>query len=221
MKENRSVKSLESDINIFELIRAELSNLHWILLIVIVFSGAMFLYSTQKIKPQYMGEKSISVKTQIKDPTVFSEIISSDEFLGQVITTLNLNSSVEQLRSKVTVSPLLSSSELDTIYFKVQVGWTDLTTTTKISDLIATHFIQKAPALLPIIEPFVLGSKVDMILSPSKAILQRTIIGGILGGIIAVGFILISYLFDFRIRSTNELVEFSKIQVVAAVKVKK
>lgn len=221
MKENRSVKSLESDINIFELIRAEISNLHWILLIVIVFGGLMFVYSAQRIKPQYMGENTISVKTQIKDPTVFSQIINSDEFLGQVITTLDLNTSIEQLRSKINVLPLLASSELDTIYFDVRVKWTDLATTTKISDLIAQNFIQKAPALLPVTEPFVIGRKIDLILSPSKVILQRTIIGGVLGGIIAVGFILISYLFDFRIRSANELVEFSKIPVVAHVKVGK
>lgn len=221
MKENRSVKSLESDINIFELIRAEISNLHWILLIVIVFGGLMFVYSAQTVKPQYMGENTISVKTQIKDPTVFSQIINGDEFLGQVITTLDLKTSIETLRSKINVLPLLASSELDTMYFDVRVKWTYLATTTKISDLIAQKFIQKAPALLPVTELFVIGSKVDLILSPSKIILQRTIIGGVLGGIIAVGFILISYLFDFRIRSANELVEFSKIPVVAHVKVRK
>lgn len=221
MQKNRSMKSLESDINIFELIQAELSNLHWILFVAILLGGTMFMYSSQKVKAQYLAESSISVETQIKDISVFSQLIYSDEFLKQVVTSLNLDESVELLRSRITVTPLLASSDLDTTYFKVQVVWSDETLILKIGDRINQSFIQRAPNLLPITESFILGSKVDMILNPNNIILQRTIIGGILGAVIAAGFVLISYLFDFRIRSMNELVEFSSIPVVANISDKK
>jgi capsular polysaccharide biosynthesis protein len=221
MQGNQSAKALESDINLIELIHAELSNLHWIILFALLFSGMMFAYSYQSVKPQFQGEKTYSVKTHIKDSEVFAQYINSDEFLAKIITSLSLDSTIEQFRSKVTISPLLASSDLDSTYFKVQVKWPDRIQTTSISDLIAQNFEKEAPGFFPLSETIILGSKVEMTINPANVIMQRIVIGGVLGGIIAAGFVLVSYLFDFRIRSANELVEYTKIPAVAFVKVKK
>lgn len=221
MKNVRSVRSLESDVNLFELLQAMFSNLHWILLISLLVAGLMWGVSFSKVKPEYTSETVYAVRTQLKDGELFSQIIRQDSFLTEVKSSLGLDVTLEQFRGLISVNTVLTSSDLDTTYISVIVTWQEKVMGQKISEKIAADFIHIAPDILPLEEIFIVSSMTAQSVNPSNILMQRIIIGLLLGSIISVGYILIAYLFDQRIRSGEEMMNLTEIPVVTNIIVKK
>jgi capsular polysaccharide biosynthesis protein len=211
---NRSVRSLESDINLFELFRAMLSNLHWILIISMLAGGLMWGISSYSVKSVYDSEDVYSVRTNLKDSVLFSQIILQDSFLSEVERSIGLDESLQRFRSHINIETVLTSSDLDTTYIKVVVKWDDKIVSKKISDKISMDFMRISKSTLPLEEIFVVSSMVIQTVNRSRAILLNSFIGFLIGAIVSLGYVMIMYLFDQHIRSAEEMADLTGIPIV-------
>jgi len=146
----------------------------------------------------YISGSNLSASQQLVNTYV--NIIKSDTVLTKVIETAGIDCSAEEIRKMMTTSQV-DKTEI----FEVHITHEDSEMAAHIANVIA----DVAPGE---IEEFVEGSStkiIDYAKVPDKrhspSYTKNTVLGGIIGGLVAVAYVTVRFLMDVRIKDEDDL----------------
>ena len=132
--------------------------------------------------------------------TTYGEIIKSKRVINQVIEKLNLDLTYKELNSMVSVGEIT-----DTSIISIKVTDKDNELACEIANEIADVFASEIVSIYKI-ENISTIDKAEVSETPSSAsTLKIVVIGSLMGMILSIGIIFISFYFDTTIKSTDEI----------------
>jgi capsular polysaccharide biosynthesis protein len=200
---------------------------HWfkIFLSACLVAGMMFAYCKLIAVPQYSSTAKLYALNKTDTVTSMSDIqtgtnlskdyeavVSSRPVVTKVIENLGLNMSYEEMCGKLKVSNQedtriinLTITDSDPEQAKVIVD----EFATVVSAFIAEKMDQAAPSIIE--EGYVSYKKV----SPST--LKNTVLGGMIGGMLAVGVITITYLMNDTVANSDDIEKYLGLNTLASI----
>ena len=213
-----------------ELDLKELFEMFWnkkikIILIVAIFAVIGVIYSIGFVVPEYTaftklvlaGQSSEAITTT--DLTInsklvgtYSELVTSNDVVRQVITNTGINISEEALKSSIEVS-----SVEDTDVIKISVTNQNPTYATKLANETAKAFMEKVAEIYNINNVHVVDEAEEP-QSPSNVNhLKDVIIFTFIGVVVAVAYVLIANMLDNTIKTREEVERLYKVPVIAEI----
>lgn len=220
-----------------ELDLRELFEMFWnkkikIILIVAIFAVIGVIYSIGFVVPEYTAFTKLVLAGQSSDPTgntteaitttdltinsklvgTYSELVTSNDVVRQVITNTGINISEEALKSSIEVS-----SVEDTDVIKISVTNQNPTYATKLTNETAKAFMEKVAEIYNINNVHVVDEAEEP-QSPSNVNhLKDVVIFTFIGVVIAVGYVLIANMLDNTIKTREEVERLYKVPVIAEI----
>ena len=220
-----------------ELDLKELFEMFWnkkikIILIVAIFAVIGVIYSIGFVVPEYTAFTKLVLAGQSSDPTgntteaitttdltinsklvgTYSELVTSNDVVRQVITNTGINISEEALKSSIEVS-----SVEDTDVIKISVTNQNPTYATKLANETAKAFMEKVAEIYNINNVHVVDEAEEP-QSPSNVNhLKDVVIFTFIGVVIAVGYVLIANMLDNTIKTREEVERLYKVPVIAEI----
>lgn len=220
-----------------ELDLKELFEMFWnkkikIILIVAIFAVIGVIYSIGFVVPEYTAFTKLVLAGQSSDATgntteaitttdltinsklvgTYSELVTSNDVVRQVITNTGINISEEALKSSIEVS---SVEDADVI--KISVTNQNPTYATKLANETAKAFMEKVAEIYNINNVHVVDEAEEP-QSPSNVNhLKDVVIFTFIGVVIAVGYVLIANMLDNTIKTREEVERLYKVPVIAEI----
>ena len=220
-----------------ELDLKELFEMFWnkkikIILIVAIFAVIGVIYSIGFVVPEYTAFTKLVLAGQSSDPTgntteaitttdltinsklvgTYSELVTSNDVVRQVITNTGINISEEALKSSIEVS-----SVEDTDVIRISVTNENPTYATKLANETAKAFMEKVAEIYNINNVHVVDEAEEP-QSPSNVNhLKDVVIFTFIGVVIAVGYVLIANMLDNTIKTREEVERLYKVPVIAEI----
>ena len=220
-----------------ELDLKELFEMFWnkkikIILIVAIFAVIGVIYSIGFVVPEYTAFTKLVLAGQSSDTTgntteaitttdltinsklvgTYSELVTSNDVVRQVITNTGINISEEALKSSIEVS---SVEDADVI--KISVTNQNPTYATKLANETAKAFMEKVAEIYNINNVHVVDEAEEP-QSPSNVNhLKDVIIFTFIGVVVAVAYVLIANMLDNTIKTREEVERLFKIPVIAEI----
>ncbi len=220
-----------------ELDLKELFEMFWnkkikIILIVAIFAVIGVIYSIGFVVPEYTAFTKLVLAGQSSDATgntteaitttdltinsklvgTYSELVTSNDVVRQVITNTGINISEEALKSSIEVS---SVEDADVI--KISVTNQNPTYATKLANETAKAFMEKVAEIYNINNVHVVDEAEEP-QSPSNVNhLKDVIIFTFIGVVVAVAYVLIANMLDNTIKTREEVERLFKIPVIAEI----
>ena len=220
-----------------ELDLKELFEMFWnkkikIILIVAIFAVIGVIYSIGFVVPEYTAFTKLVLAGQSSDATgntteaitttdltinsklvgTYSELVTSNDVVRQVITNTGINISEEALKSSIEVS-----SVEDTDVIKISVTNQNPTYATKLTNETAKAFMEKVAEIYNINNVHVVDEAEEP-QSPSNVnYLKDVIIFTFIGVVVAVAYVLIANMLDNTIKTREEVERLFKIPVIAEI----
>lgn len=220
-----------------ELDLRELFEMFWnkkikIILIVAIFAVIGVIYSIGFVVPEYTAFTKLVLAGQSSDATgntteaitttdltinsklvgTYSELVTSNDVVRQVITNTGINISEEALKSSIEVS-----SVEDTDVIKISVTNQNPTYATKLANETAKAFMEKVAEIYNINNVHVVDEAEEP-QSPSNVNhLKDVVIFTFIGVVIAVGYVLIANMLDNTIKTREEVERLYKVPVIAEI----
>ena len=220
-----------------ELDLKELFEMFWnkkikIILIMAIFAVIGVIYSIGFVVPEYTAFTKLVLAGQSSDATgntteaitttdltinsklvgTYSELVTSNDVVRQVITNTGINISEEALKSSIEVS---SVEDADVI--KISVTNQNPTYATKLANETAKAFMEKVAEIYNINNVHVVDEAEEP-QSPSNVNhLKDVVIFTFIGVVIAVGYVLIANMLDNTIKTREEVERLFKIPVIAEI----
>ena len=205
MENNEPIRDQEIEIDLLALFHELVK--HWKALVAsMVLLAAVFgLYSKITFVPEYEASaemyvltKSTSI-TSLADIQVGSSLTNDYEYvitgrtvLSQVIDNLDMDETYEQLSKRVSIE-----NPTDTRVLKIVVTDTDLEASKVSSQYIADNMEQSQPKIIQT----AYASKTPV----NNNILKNTVIGAVLGLILAAGIVVLGYMLDDTISNADDM----------------
>ena len=220
-----------------ELDLKELFEMFWnkkikIILIVAIFAVIGVIYSIGFVVPEYTAFTKLVLAGQSSDATgntteaitttdltinsklvgTYSELVTSNDVVRQVITNTGIDISEEALKSSIEVS-----SVEDTDVIKISVTNQNPTYATKLTNETAKAFMEKVAEIYNINNVHVVDEAEEP-QSPSNVNhLKDVIIFTFIGVVVAVAYVLIANMLDNTIKTREEVERLFKIPVIAEI----
>ena len=220
-----------------ELDLKELFEMFWnkkikIILIMAIFAVIGVIYSIGFVVPEYTAFTKLVLAGQSSDATgntteaitttdltinsklvgTYSELVTSNDVVRQVITNTGINISEEALKSSIEVS-----SVEDTDVIKISVTNQNPTYATKLTNETAKAFMEKVAEIYNINNVHVVDEAEEP-QSPSNVNhLKDVIIFTFIGVVVAVAYVLIANMLDNTIKTREEVERLFKIPVIAEI----
>lgn len=220
-----------------ELDLKELFEMFWnkkikIILIVAIFAVIGVIYSIGFVVPEYTAFTKLVLAGQSSDATgntteaitttdltinsklvgTYSELVTSNDVVRQVITNTGINISEEALKSSIEVS-----SVEDTDVIKISVTNQNPTYATKLANETAKAFMEKVAEIYNINNVHVVDEAEEP-QSPSNVNhLKDVIIFTFIGVVVAVAYVLIANMLDNTIKTREEVERLYKVPVIAEI----
>lgn len=220
-----------------ELDLKELFEMFWnkkikIILIVAIFAVIGVIYSIGFVVPEYTAFTKLVLAGQSSDATgntteaitttdltinsklvgTYSELVTSNDVVRQVITNTGINISESALKSSIEVS-----SVEDTDVIKISVTNQNPTYATKLANETAKAFMEKVAEIYNINNVHVVDEAEEP-QSPSNVNhLKDVIIFTFIGVVVAVAYVLIANMLDNTIKTREEVERLFKIPVIAEI----
>ena len=220
-----------------ELDLKELFEMFWnkkikIILIVAIFAVIGVIYSIGFVVPEYTAFTKLVLAGQSSDTTgntteaitttdltinsklvgTYSELVTSNDVVRQVITNTGIDISEEALKSSIEVS-----SVEDTDVIKISVTNQNPTYATKLANETAKAFMEKVAEIYNINNVHVVDEAEEP-QSPSNVNhLKDVVIFTFIGVVIAVGYVLIANMLDNTIKTREEVERLYKVPVIAEI----
>lgn len=220
-----------------ELDLKELFEMFWnkkikIILIMAIFAVIGVIYSIGFVVPEYTAFTKLVLAGQSSDATgntteaitttdltinsklvgTYSELVTSNDVVRQVITNTGINISEEALKSSIEVS-----SVEDTDVIKISVTNQNPTYATKLANETAKAFMEKVAEIYNINNVHVVDEAEEP-QSPSNVNhLKDVVIFTFIGVVIAVGYVLIANMLDNTIKTREEVERLYKVPVIAEI----
>ena len=203
-----------------------------IILIVAIFAVIGVIYSIGFVVPEYTAFTKLVLAGQSSDATgntteaitttdltinsklvgTYSELVTSNDVVRQVITNTGINISEEALKSSIEVS-----SVEDTDVIKISVTNQNPTYATKLTNETAKAFMEKVAEIYNINNVHVVDEAEEP-QSPSNVNhLKDVIIFTFIGVVVAVAYVLIANMLDNTIKTREEVERLFKIPVIAEI----
>ncbi|MEG0741516.1 MAG: Wzz/FepE/Etk N-terminal domain-containing protein [Clostridia bacterium] len=215
----------EREIDLVELFFRLLDNLKYIVLAVVVGALAAGLITKFLITPEYESTAKLYVLNssdsmlnlsdlQIGNylTTDYQEVFKTWEVNEQVISNLNLNYSYEKLQKRLTVTNPTNTRILYITYKSESFDE---------AALIANEFADVARKYIASImateTPSILSDALPNPQPISPSFTTNVLIGAMLGFLLAAGIITLIFIFDDKIKSSDDIVKHAGIPVLAVV----
>lgn len=218
----------------------ELLKIFWIkklqiILIILIFMGIGVIYTVGFKVPLYSAETTLILASQnnnqsnsstittstATDITVnsklvstYSELVKSKNVIRQVITNLNLGTTIseDELKNNVTVSAVK-----DTEIIKITVTTKEPVNSAKIANEIAEVFTAKVKEIYSI-ENVQVVDKAEISYTPSNINHKKDIIiFAFIGAVVSIIYVLLSNMLDTTVKTAEEIEKEFKLPVVASI----
>lgn len=224
---NKFDNETEVEISLVELYRVVRPYLLHIVLVAVVFSMLSFLYTKVIVKPIYESRASIVVNNRRSE----TEIITNDE----ITTARNLaNLYAVIIKSESVLQPVINRSgekiTINQLSSKVSVSAVDNTAVLSIrvkdqDPQVALEYLREIVSTAPsVLEDKVEAGSVKVISEPSVSTTpvspnttMNVAIAGILGGMLALGVVLLRHFLDRTIKSEEDINEKLGLPVIGVV----
>jgi len=217
----------------------ELLKIFWIkklqiILIILIFMGIGVIYTVGFKVPLYSAETTLILASQnsnqsnsntittstATDITVnsklvstYSELVKSKNVIRQVITNLNLGTTIseDELKNNVTVSAVKDTEIIITVTTKEPVN------SAKIANEIAEVFTAKVKEIYSI-ENVQVVDKAEISYTPSNINHKKDIIiFAFIGAVVSVIYVLLSNMLDTTVKTAEEIEKEFKLPVIASI----
>lgn len=226
--ENNSIQSDEMEIDLGRILR-----LLWSKVIVIILAGVCcgavaLLYSKFLVTPLYDSNTKLYVINRANEGTTtysdlqsatqltkdYQVLVTSRYVMEQVLKDLNLNMETDQLISMVTVSITTDSRVLE-----ITVTHKDPYMAKKIVDAIAKTSAQRICDIMKIEQVNIIdeGDLPDSAVSPNTK--KNILLGGALGVLLACAVIIIKFVVDDTIKSSDDIERYLGVSTLALIPV--
>lgn len=227
MEQNTSHDEVEIDIK--EILGVLVSKLWLIALLGIVFGIAAFVYSKYVVAPVYSSTTKVYVLARQSTETNvtytdlqtgtqltkdYIELVKSRTVLNQVIEDLELQKSVGELGQMIDVT-----TQTDTRIITITVNSTDVYEAQKIADAVRTAATVHICQVMNL-EAVNVIDEADLPTAPSSPnVMKNTVIGALIGIVLAMAIIIIRYLLDDSIVTPDDVERYLGLSVLASIPV--
>ncbi|MCR5625139.1 MAG: polysaccharide export protein [Lachnospiraceae bacterium] len=220
---NDNVRNDEMEIDLREIFGLLISKWWIIVLTGVIFAGVFGIYNKFFVTPMYSSTTqlvvvgSTSTITSLTDLQIGSqltsdyiEIVKSRPVVEKVIENLGLDMTYGQLMSQLSVV-----NQADTRILNITVTNDDPYMAKEIVDQFALVSKKRISDLMDIDEPGVLAAGVvnDNKVSPNTK--KNTVLGGLIGVILCMGIIIVRFLLDDTIKSTDDIEKYLGLNTLA------
>ncbi|MDK2917602.1 MAG: protein tyrosine kinase modulator [Candidatus Petromonas sp.] len=219
------VREYEIDLReYFEIIRKRI----WIIILLMVVSVTISgIISYFVLPPIYETSATLMVSKPINQDAMiqysdvllnqklvktYGEIIKSRSISSQVIENLDLDTTPQQLKEKVTVSPVK-----DTEIIQIKVTHTDPVLGTKIANELARVFMKDVTRIMKIDNVQVIDKAVVPHNPVKPRPLLNMVIAGFLGVMIGLGIVFLIEYLDNTIKTPNDVERYLELPIIGAI----
>ncbi len=226
MENNNTMNNEEIEIDLWEVFHLLLSKA-WIIILAGITAGLLFLAGTLLfITPQYESTTKMYVLNKQDNSTLtssdmqtslyltkdYAELIQSRTVMEGVIAQLNLDMDDQELLKKITVE-----NETDTRVIAIKVRDEDPYVACQIADAVrdvAADHIQKVmdTEAVNIVETANIPTE-----KASPSLTKNTVIGGVLGLVIAIAAVLIAYLTNDTIKTQEDVEKYLGLSTLGTI----
>lgn len=212
------------EIDLLELFRAVLKYIRLIIVLCIVFGAGGFLGTKFLIAPTYTASTSIYLTPQINDTGSldYNSQMANSKLVTNVVNLMTQNNIMSEVAKDVGLENASSvkkcitvSNETDTEIVKVTATTTDPKLSKDIANGTVTTFINTMQKNLNV-RNIEIVDKAKLSYVPSgPSIKKNTMMATLVGGVIGVGYAVLKFLLDNRLRTKEEAEKYLGIPVFA------
>lgn len=219
MPDHESVHNKNMEINVKKLLIVLFRNLHWIALAAVVCGAGLWLYSTYVMKPMYTSTATIythntdvNIPNSPRTTVAYQEVVAaeqlsgpyiailkSDNLLNKTIKTLNLHVSPSALRKDMTITTD------DKLVINVSLTRPDPEEAQKILDQLLRFYPAEIDRVVHSGGSEVIDAASLPTMPSSPNIMRNTVIGALVGILLAAAYCIISALQNDVVTSEEEL----------------
>lgn len=233
MKENKNQSAVveaagsdDTEIDLVELFYVFLNRI-WLLVICMAIGGAAaFAWTACFIKPVYKTSAEIYVVSASNNSVVnladlqlgsavksdYMELMLSRPVLEKVIESLNVNKTVSQIRSMVSIT-----NKTDTRILQIAATSTDPQLATDVANELATQAILMLPEIMENEPPNLVSTALFPTAPAGPSIVKNTLLGAILGLVLCAGVLVIVYLSDRSFKDADAMQKYFGMMPLAVV----
>ena len=215
----------EIEINLLELVHALWRKAVIVICATIVGALVFGLYSYYLIVPTYKSTAMIYIVSGSSDSLInlselqissnltsdYIVLIKSRPVVEEVIENLQLDLEYEEMVEKMGVA-----TKDDTRIIDISITDTDPTMSEKIANEFAKVAQKQIPVTMRTSEPTIVEEAVEGAkIGPS--LLKNTIIGALLGFVLCAGIVIVLYIMDDSIKSTEDIERYLQLNTLAAI----
>lgn len=222
---NQNIENNEIEIDLIELLYLLRSKLAALIIAAIVCAAAGFSYTAFVVQPLYSSTSQLYILTQSTSLTSladiqvgtqltqdYMELIKSRPVVEEVIENLKLDSTYEEMLEQLTVD-----NPSNTRILKISAKSDEPKTAKAIADEFADVSKQRISQIMCTDEPSVVayGYASDKPVNVPTA--KNTVIGGLLGALLAAAVVIVLYLLNDTIQSSEDIEKYLGLNTLAAI----
>ena len=233
MKENKNQSvvvenagSDDTEIDLVELFYVFLNRI-WLLVICMAIGGAAaFAWTACFIKPVYKTSAEIYVVSASNNSVVnladlqlgsavktdYMELMISRPVLEKVIESLNLNKTVSEIRSMVSIT-----NKADTRILQIAATSTDPQLATDVANELATQSILLLPEIMENEPPNLVSTALFPTAPAGPSIVKNTLLGAILGFVLCGAVLVVIFLSDRSFKGADDMQKYFGMMPLAVV----
>lgn len=233
MKENKNQSAVvetagsdDTEIDLVELFYVFLNRI-WLLVICMAIGGAAaFAWTACFIKPVYKTSAEIYVVSASNNSVVnltdlqigntvktdYMELMLSRPVLEKVIESLNVNKTVSQIRSMVSIT-----NKTDTRILQITATSTDPQLATDVANELATQSILLLPEIMENEPPNLVSTALFPTAPAGPSIVKNTLLGAILGFVLCGAVLVVIFLSDRSFKGADDMQKYFGMMPLAVV----
>lgn len=233
MKENKNQSAVvetagsdDTEIDLVELFYVFLNRI-WLLVICMAIGGAAaFAWTACFIKPVYRTSAEIYVVSASNNSVVnltdlqigntvktdYMELMLSRPVLEKVIESLNVNKTVGQIRSMVSIT-----NKTDTRILQITATSTDPQLATDVANELATQSILLLPEIMENEPPNLVSTALFPTAPAGPSIVKNTLLGAILGFVLCGAVLVVIFLSDRSFKGADDMQKYFGMMPLAVV----
>ena len=233
MKENKNQSAVveaagsdDTEIDLVELFYVFLNRI-WLLVICMAIGGAAaFAWTACFIKPVYKTSAEIYVVSASNNSVVnltdlqigntvktdYMELMLSRPVLEKVIESLNVNKTVSQIRSMVSIT-----NKTDTRILQIAATSTDPQLATDVANELATQSILLLPEIMENEPPNLVSTALFPTAPAGPSIVKNTLLGAILGFVLCGAVLVVIFLSDRSFKGADDMQKYFGMMPLAVV----
>ena len=233
MKENKNQSAVvetagsdDTEIDLVELFYVFLNRI-WLLVICMAIGGAAaFAWTACFIKPVYKTSAEIYVVSASNNSVVnladlqlgsavksdYMELMLSRPVLEKVIESLNVNKTVSQIRSMVSIT-----NKTDTRILQITATSTDPQLATDVANELATQSILLLPDIMENEPPNLVSTALFPTAPAGPSIVKNTLLGAILGFVLCGAVLVVIFLSDRSFKGADDMQKYFGMMPLAVV----